>query len=314
MKLKLFILCAMIGVGVIAGCSSLGKAIEEATKMKPDYYSQVQTYSGIESHYTKMGSLAVESQVFSSNESAFKTYKVWYPQNIKNFAGRYPVVVFANGTGVSYQKYEPMFAHLASWGFVVIGNDEEFSWSGLSSSKALALLDKLNLDKNSIFYNKLDTQKAGIAGHSQGGVGAINGATNFANSHQFKAVFTASTTKHELAKGLKWDYDISKIRVPYFSVAGLGQMDAGNGKDAHSGIAPLHSMKSNFDNIKSGQLTISARRKDANHGDMLYKGDGYMTAWFLYHLKGDNKAGQAFIGNKPEIANNNLWQDVQIKK
>lgn len=309
MKFRLLAICAMIGVGVMTACSPLGKAIAEATKMKPDYYTQIKTTAPIEHKYTQMGGLTVASQIFPSNQAHFKEYKIWYPQNIQNSTERYPVVVFANGSGTPYSRYEPMFAHLASWGFVVIGNDEHHSWNGLSSSNALALLDKLNLDKNSIFYHKLDTQNAGISGHSQGGVGAINGATNFNNSHQFKAIFTASTTKHELARALKWDYDIKKVRVPYFSVAGLGQMDAGNGKEAHSGIAPLHSMKTNFDNIKSGQLTISARRKDAEHGDMLYKGDGYMTAWFLYHLKNDVQASKML----DEIKHNANWQDVWVK-
>lgn len=72
-----------------------------------------------------------------------------------------------------------MFKHLASWGFVVIGNDEPTSFSGVPSSNALMLLNKLNPDKNSVFYRKLNTHNAGISGHSQDGVGAINGTTNF---------------------------------------------------------------------------------------------------------------------------------------
>uniref|UniRef100_UPI003F589BAF hypothetical protein n=1 Tax=Neisseria leonii TaxID=2995413 RepID=UPI003F589BAF len=51
---------------------------------------------------------------------------------------------------------------------MVIANDDPNSWDGSSSSQSLAKLDELNRDKNSLFYNKLDTNRAGIMGHSQG--------------------------------------------------------------------------------------------------------------------------------------------------
>lgn len=309
MKFRLLAICAMIGVGVIAGCSALEKGFAEAFKVQPDYYTHIKTTAPIESKYTQMGNLTVASQVFPSNQAHFKEFKVWYPTDITQAGKSYPVIVSANGTGFPYQKYEPVLARLASFGFVVIGNDDGTSWSGLSSSQSLALLTQLNSDKNSIFFNKLNINKAGIIGHSQGGVGAINGATNFNNSHQFKAIFTASTTKHDLARALKWDYDIKKVRVPYFEVSGVGIVDAGKANETNGGIAPLLSLRNNFNQIASNQLTVSARRKDSDHGDMLYKGDGYMTAWFLYHLKNDVQAGKML----DEIKHNANWQDVAIK-
>lgn len=45
---------------------------------------------------------------------------------------------------------------------------------------------------------------------------------------------------------------------------------------------------------------------------MLYSGDGYVAAWFLYWLRGDAEAGSAFWGEAPELAVNPNWQDVQI--
>lgn len=313
MMKKIFFV-ALVVLLCFIGCKGIIKAFEEASKVKPDYYTQVQTTAPMERKYLGLGQYAIQSQVFPSNDARFKTYKVWYPANITQSKTPFPVIISVNGSGFIYQKYEPVLERLASWGFVVIANDEEMSWSGESASQSLALLDKLNADKNSIFYGKLDTHNAGITGHSQGGVGAINGATKFANSHQFKSVYTASTTKLALAQGLKWDYHINKIAVPYFATAGMGGVDAGNGKDKNSGITPLWSMQENAGRINSKKLNVMARRKDADHGQMLHIGDGYMTAWFLYTLKNDSEAGQVFIGNKPEITRNSLWQDVQIKK
>ena len=297
----------------MVGCTSIGKKIEQAFAIKADYYTQVQSNYPIERQYNGLGQHQVQSQVFPSNDARFKTYKIWYPANIAQSTKPFPVIVSANGSGSAYQKYEPVLERLASWGFVVIGNDDGTSWSGLSSSQSLAKLDELNADKNSIFYRKLDTNNAGITGHSQGGVGAINGATEFANSRQFKSVHTASTTKLPLAQQLKWDYHINKITVPYFATAGMGGVDAGNGDDVKSGITPLSSMQANARQINSKKLNVMARRKDADHSQMLYIGDGYMTAWFLYTLLNDANAGKAFVGANPEIQVNQNWQDVQIK-
>ena len=55
-----------------------------------------------------------------------------------------------------------------------------------------------------------------------------------------------------------------------------------------------------------------ARRNDCDHGEMLYFADGYVTAWFMWQLQGDEKAAQAFIGDSPELMNNSLYQDQKI--
>ena len=54
-----------------------------------------------------------------------------------------------------------------------------------------------------------------------------------------------------------------------------------------------------------------ARAVGAEHEDMLVRTDGYMTAWMLYQLYGDEEAGQAFIGEDAEILSNANWQDIE---
>lgn len=44
-----------------------------------------------------------------------------------------PTVVMVNGTGLKALHYHPVFEHLASWGFIVIGNDDSNAWNGLSA-------------------------------------------------------------------------------------------------------------------------------------------------------------------------------------
>ncbi|MEY8389530.1 hypothetical protein AALC17_20125 [Oscillospiraceae bacterium 38-13] len=45
---------------------------------------------------------------------------------------------------------------------------------------------------------------------------------------------------------------------------------------------------------------------------MLYCADGYVTAWFMWQLQGDQDAAKAFIGENPEILDNTMYQNILI--
>lgn len=272
------------------------------------YFNAVISGGILEEKYTAYGEFKVASLEVDSNEETFDKYKIWYPVELKNDTGKkYPIVLFVNGTGVPYSKYGATFDHLASWGFVVIGNDDANSANGESSSVTLNYILSLNNNKESIFYDKLDIEHIGISGHSQGGVGAINAVTNFNNSNLFTSIYTASATSLELANALKWDYDVTKINIPYFMVCGTGKVDADT-------IAPLYSLIKNYDSLNDNVQAVMARRKNIDHGDMLIYADGYMTAWFRYTLMNDNDASGVFEGKLPELLqNSDNWQDTQTK-
>lgn len=273
-----------------------------------EYFNRVVPGGTLEKKYTAYGEFQIASLEVDSNEERFDKYKIWYPAELENGTDKkYPIVLFVNGTGVPYSKYGATFDHLASWGFVVIGNNDVNSANGESSSITLNYILSLNNNKESIFYDKLDINHIGISGHSQGGVGAINAATNFNNSNMFTSIYTASTTSLELSNALEWDYDVTKINIPYFMVASTGKVDADT-------IAPLDSLIKNYDSLNDKVQAVIARRKNIDHGDMLIYADGYMTAWFRYTLMNDIDASGIFQGNSPEIFKNlDNWQDTQTK-
>ena len=113
--------------------------------IKSNYYNQVDAVGMIEKKYTNRGEYEVESIKANSNEELFKEYKIWYPLELEEKADKtYPVVLLVNGTGVPYTKYGAIFEHLASWGFIVVGNDDKNSASGKSSSIMLNYILSLN--------------------------------------------------------------------------------------------------------------------------------------------------------------------------
>lgn len=126
----------------------------EVKAVKSDYFNYVDACGTLEKKYTNYGEFEVDSIEFKSREELFTQYKIWYPSQLsKNYNKKYPIVIFVNGTGVPYSKYEATFEHLASWGFVVVGNDDASSATGESSSITLDYILSLNNNKESIFYN-----------------------------------------------------------------------------------------------------------------------------------------------------------------
>ena len=142
----------------------------------------------------------------------------------------------------------------------------------------------------------------GIVGHSQGGVGVINAITNSDHQDIYKTAVALSPTGKELALGIDWPYDATKINVPILLVSG-----AGGGDDwvvTGEGLADI------YNDIPANKAMV--RRRDTEHGKTQYSADGYVTAWFMWQLQGDQEAAEAFIGGNPEIMNNSLYQDQRI--
>ncbi len=282
-----------------------------------NYYKYATPYGEIEKKYTPMGELDVSYDEYKL-DNAYKKYEIYYPSEMKDKDEKYPLVIMSNGTGIKASKYTEVFKHLASWGFIVAGNEDENSRTGASSAATLDYILKLNEDSSSKFYGKIDTDNIGIAGHSQGGVGAINAVTKQSNGNLYKTVFTASMTSsfwgQENQLGLEWGYDMSKVNIPCFMVAGTGIFDAGKTQDPTAtdgqGICPLWGLTENYNAIPDNITKIMAREKGKDHSDMLRYADGYMTAWFMYHLK-DETAADFFSGDNAEILSNINWQDIK---
>lgn len=275
--------------------------------VEENYWNKVETSGEIETKYMQLGDYAVKSMKYDITGERWTNYTIWYPEEIENSNKSYPLVVMANGTGVQDFKYEPVFEHLASWGFIVIGNDDQSSGLGDSTSKSLDYILELNKNKDNIFYNKIDINNIGVAGHSQGGVATIHAIYNFDNSNLYKSAYTASATTENMIVSWNLDafeYDISKVNIPIFMVAGTGKTDSET-------ISPLTDMQNNFSKLNAP--AIIARRNKVDHGEMLYVANGYMIAWFRYTLMNDENAGKAFIGENAEILNNENWQDGQSK-
>ena len=268
-----------------------------------DYTKKVKTGGELEAKYLATGDYKVMMVKRDGSETT-GSYYIYYPEELNDSNRKYPVVVMLNGTGVFPKKYKALFEHLASWGFVVVGNDDPSTGFGKSADETMDLIISENANGNSVFYGKFDLTNIGITGHSQGGAGVFTAASIMRNSDKYRTVVALSPTHEETAHKLGWGYDLTKIKVPTLMMAGI------NDNFETRFVIPLEKMIEMYNKIPSSKAML--RRIDAGHGQMLYSADGYVTAWLMWLLQGDEEAGKAFIGDIPEIRNNKLYQDIAI--
>lgn len=201
-------LLVLIGVSVVFFCYKFFKLA-----VPKNYTEEIATGGKIEKTYLSNGAFEV-AYLEEKTLQSFKKYEIWYPKVLETEIKQYPVIVVNNGTGIKASKAKSLFEHFASWGFIVIGTEEEFSWNGFSADMSLNYLLKANENKESIFYQKIDTNNIATVGHSQGGVGSAVAATDSKHKQYYKTVVMESPTSLTLAKSLDWNYEVSSLNVP----------------------------------------------------------------------------------------------------
>ena len=263
-----------------------------------NYMKTVEIGGELEAKYLAMGQYEVKHMEADAPEDWGK-FITYYPAEMEIGSKTYPVVVMVNGTGVYASKYPALFKHLASWGFIVIGNEDPSTCSGDSADATLAYLLEQNDDPNSVFYQKVDTAHIGITGHSQGGVGVFNAVTTQPHGNSYTCAVSLSPTEMELADAIGLHYEPDKMTVPTLLLAA----------DANDVITP-EGMQEVYDVMTVPKAM--ALRTGMDHGKMLYSADGYVTAWFLWYLQGNDEAAKVFSGDSAELLENPLYSNQQI--
>lgn len=123
------------------------------------------------------GDYTVEGPYGSAKMAGPFGYTVYYPATWDDDC-LHPFGAWGNGTGViGSWVYEHLNAHVASWGIVVIASQEPMTLTGLDHRKGLDWLIEQNANPESPLFGRL-SERAGVAGHSQGGIGASAAASH----------------------------------------------------------------------------------------------------------------------------------------
>ena len=109
-------------------------------------------------------------------DSVSHGYIIFYPTDLQTSDTTYPVAVWANGTMCPPALYESLLAGVAKQGYIVIASSELMSKNGTGQSAAIDYIFDQSMDENSPFYGKVDPNRVGAFGHSQGGASSVNAA------------------------------------------------------------------------------------------------------------------------------------------
>lgn len=253
----------------------------------------------IEQRYAQQGSyhVKVEEVKGSSGEDLFRIY---YPA----FQGgeSYPIISWGNGTGATPDRYDELLTHLASWGFIVIDSYSKTTGTGKEIVEAIDYLRNENQLANSLFYQKVQIEQIGVAGHSQGSTGVINAHTNYKSGSLIKTVVSIALPdlKHCDPEDV---YDTARITVPFLIMGGTRDFL----------ISPVSTNKLALRSTYTSTPVMMGMAKGAAHTAIEgYGGNhrGYLTAWMRYWLLDDQEAMKAFHGDSSEMMRNANWVDV----
>lgn len=119
--------------GGLAGIAILPGMMNDRNK---HYYKYENPAGAMEKKYTPPGPEKVSRASYKAEGTAWKKYEVWYPKSLKEGNKTCPMVIMANGTGTKAFAYGEVFNHPATWGFIAVGNEDDNSRTGASSSHA----------------------------------------------------------------------------------------------------------------------------------------------------------------------------------
>ena len=268
------------------------------------YNEKIETGGSLEAKYLKMGEYSVKKTTAKA-ESPINKYTVYYPQDLETTDRKWPMILVVNGTGFKATKYEAQFELQASWGFIIVGNQDKGTGSGQTTITTLKYMLQQNENPESVFCHKIDTDNIGITGFSQGGAAVFNALTKFDEAKYFKAAAPLSPVQEEGAKTMTdYSYDITGVKCPVLLLAGT------EGDFETKTVIPYEEMVHMYERLMVPKAM--ARRIGMDHDHMMYSAGGYVMAWFMWQLQNDAEAAKAFTGDDPELLNNPLYQDQRI--
>lgn len=212
-------------------------------------------------------------------------YTVFRPACMKP-GEKYPVITWGNGTCGQSGGYATLLATLASHGFVVFASNSRWTDQGtMEMLRALDFAKAANEDKDSVFYQKLDLDKVGAMGHSQGASATFHAASD----PRIKSI-------------ILWNGGAGDPAKPFLSVSGerdvtmatpASMATAVNGATEPGAWLFYHQVLLTGGNV-TGHLTLMEQGERVTEPTI---------AWWKYQLNGDEEAKKMFVGKDCGLCN-----------
>jgi hypothetical protein len=256
----------------------------------------------VEATFTASGGRAVSTTTVT--DSAGLTHKVWYPTQLGTNPTGYlhPIITWGNGTNGVPDNYQEILSHWASWGYVAVAANSGSTGFGTEMWRGAQRMIQLNGDSASVFFQKLDTAKVGVSGHSQGAGGSLHATAISAGA-------ATSTLAFNIPSIGFWSHpepSYSAITKPvaFFTTTGDRL------------ISPDSASTYFYNKVPKAAKAAWAGGDHNTIQNLNNPFYGYSTAWWKYTLEGDACARSAFVttnGIAPEVSRNAAWRNWASK-
>jgi len=245
--------------------------------------------SGLLERYFRAGNYPAVSDTRLGREC-----RIFHPELMDD--GRHPIVIWGNGTYTSPASYRGMLEHWASHGMVVVAAMTPNAGTGREMGGCLDDILDENTRDGSIFQNKLMPLRVAVAGHSQGGGGAIMLGQDLRVTTVIAIQPYVTGRGHEASA---WEAQ----QGPMLLLSGAEDYTA----------PPSEQQQLVFDaaNVPVFWLTL----RGASHLAPMYTGGSYlgpMTAWLRWRLRNDTQAARLFENESCELCSDPRWE-IRIK-
>jgi hypothetical protein len=245
-------------------------------------------------------------------EPSLPTHTIFRPEDISSFGKKTKLPVIAWGNGACYNspwEHVNFLNEVASHGFLVVAigtMPREEGEQEKSRSESKQLLDAIdwaiaqNKDKNSTYFNKIDTDNIAVSGMSCGGLQTLEVAPDpristivVLNSGLFDNPVGRMPGMPQLKKD-----QLEKIHTPtLYLLGGKSDIAYENGMD---------------DFRRINHVPVFVGNMDVGHGGTYSQPYGgefarVATHWYKWQLKNDREAGKMFTGDPCGLCKSDVW-------
>lgn len=222
---------------------------------------------------------AVSSDLKNTRDLDASLYTIFRPACMR--AGeKYPVITWANGTCGYTHGYAILLGTLASHGFVVVASNSTWTATAPTDGVQLRALDyakALDEDPRSVLYRRLDLERVGAMGHSQG---AKATATAAADARIRAAIFwNTGTSSNKPFLDISADQDVGSPTASSLQTAVDGETKPGAWVFFHQVLQT--------GGLSTGHLVLMEQPERVWE---------LAVAWWQWQLSGNTTAKKMFVG------------------
>jgi hypothetical protein len=252
--------------------------------------------TGGDSIFPSVSDFSRSGSFSTTSGNAGPSCTIYRPRTLGEEGRRHPIIIWGNGTGASPSTYDSLLTHWASQGFVVAAARTSNAGSGDEMIDCLDFLVEQNGRSSGTYAGKLNVNRVGAAGHSQGGGGTIMAGRDG------RITVTAPFQPYTIGLGHRSSSQ-SQQNGPMFLMTGGSDTIAAPGLNA----APVF-RNANVPVFWGERTNASHFEPIGNAGDFR----GPSTAWFRFHLMNDGSAESTFYGSRCGLCIDRGW-DVERK-